>query len=1605
MNRAILVGLISVMLLTSTLILMSPTLSSTDEMRWIQTNGPPGGGITKLVQNPFRHNELYAVTGERIYQSEDKGEHWQLMSEFQSIYVVSVTPFEDKLFVCGDGVYCFDNTDGLVKILDGWFSEITVSDNRLFVTSGSENMVYIKILYADLISEIFNWINISPSESELSDLILPPPDLGVWYSVNVPHIVALGDRILANVVLDVEGSGELTNGHLYISEDFGETWSKVDLSMQNDVVVSAIVQDPQNPEHVVLSFRHNILHEFTSPVSDLLKESFDGGETWKSVTTLDLESNGITDVDIFGPVYYLVSPFDGLGIVKLDGSNYELIEMPRLEEFEEMTFWLDTLLFDFDDPNIVYGKTGSVWALGILKSEDTMKTWKKMDSDIIASSPSIVLIHPTDPDIIFASGNVIQESYFTKDGGTTWEPFSPNVADDEVRIDPHNPNHILLISENTGIFESYDLGQTFRNINNDFSSAKVFDFEMATDSSEKIYVSNIGVGISEYVSSVEGDQWHYLIGSPDYAYDIEIDPEDSNILYATNSPKIFENHSSIWRYSKYHGENFGWSELFRIENSRGITSLEFDPSNPNRIYVGVIGEKGTIYVSDDTGETWQILNDDLTFTTIWGHSQLQIDPTHKKTVYAATWGGGTHKTTNGGNDWVLLDEDHTFSPTFLAISEENPNVIYACDRTEPKIHRSDDAGITWYTYYDFGEGYMMTSAVAIDPINSDLVYAAAFRPPMAHGGGLVKIEDGNKIADFSSWLPRSVLDIEIDRKDPDVVYVTTHIHGVFKTIDGGNSWQQLDDRGTGLPRTGIYDIDVDPINSNILYATALCGELPNYMLPPGVENLEGKCGVYKSVDGGEHWTHILETISEARGIDVDPNDNHNLYVADMMGGVWVSNDGGQSWRQENNGLGSTSMTSVKIKDDYIYASTQGSGVYSGVIYEDNTITWNVSRSNKPKAEVYKIQIEVDPSDPDRIYASAYPGGLLRSDDGGLHWNDKNFLTPSIKVDDPSIQGYYSFDINPQDPENVWLGVYGKGMFVSYDGMEYDMFANGDDGVMNGKHITSVRINPINQDEIFVGTEEGVYVTYDCGEHWEAMNDGLRTFDIKSLRIGNLGESSFIDDFEDGKADEWSLESGWSVVEENGNYILQGIGHKWARAGSENWMNYAFETKIKLIKGTVHVNFRLGYEGRYFLGFNQEGLYLEKQRYGNFTHLIWIDDPHNLKQWYNLTVQLKGDSIRVYVDGVLKIDYIDLEPLLNGAIAFETLEDSHVYVDDVNIKVEPIGSVVYAGTAGYGIYQFHPINRMWRNLGSTLGSGWWSAWERRMYQFSSILFDPATPGRVYLGHFPSGFFVSEDTGHTWSDSSLCLGNDGIFSLTMHPHDISIIWGGTYNGVVESVDGGKTWKLKSKGMPSEQWPYTVAIDDDNPNIMYVSTKNGQNKGFCHRNDFFGVVMKSTDGGESWFKIMNGLDNRSEFYTLLIYPFNHNILFLSTSRCVYLSKNAGNSWEAINNGLPSTYNQVRDNVADNLAITPDNKYLFLGLMDHGIWKADLTKLDLGLPTDLNGDGAVDIMDLAIVAKAYGTTPVDEDWNPIADVAEPYGEIDIVDIATVAKDYGKTA
>jgi len=1518
-------------------IIIEPTelIPETDieyDISWTSLNGPPGGNPIELIQNPDSPYELYSLfTGSKVYRSDDKGETWHTIDELNILNARSIEIYENDLFICGNGFNYFNYQENIVEIDDIACDNIIVSNNKIFVSEHSTELSNIKIYYSDLNNNEINLKEITPSENELNDLQLPSKDTEYEHKIEIIDIEANEDRFILAIRSYVDGSGEETNGYLYSSKDQGRTWSKIDLDIDEDIIPVSIVVDPDNSQHIFTLWESNVHHELLFPLSEFIWESFDNGKTWERFTNSNEDCNSVTDIGFAGENYYFLLPFDSK-ILKYTDNDYEEFDMPHIDQYYEIEFNIDKIIVDKEDPNIIYGKTGEIWALGIVKSEDGMQTWEKMDSTIIKSNPTIIKTHPTDPNIIYTSGNVIQESYFTTDNGKTWNPFTPTNTGDEVTIDPFNPDHILLMDESTNMYESNDGGISFTKDKSGFTSAKILDLEV--EKNGLIYVSNIGLGISKFEI---GDGWTYMIGSSDYAYSIETDPDNDEILYATYSPKVFENHSSIWKYNEEYEDNFGWEEILRIENSTGITTLEFDPSNSNQIYTGIVGDKGLIYSSNDKGNTWETINGYFTFATI---HELTTDPNNEKIVYAAPWGGGLFVSHDYGQRWSEI-ETPTISIIKVIVDPTDSDHIYIADRTKPNIYETFDSGSTWSELITLDQDkYYRISAMGLH--NGD-VYFSVFNKI----NGIISLFDlilngpmsgtsfryDGSLTELGGDIEKVVLDFF---STEDNLYAVGHIIGIFRLE--GDDWKDI---SKDLPDIGFNNIIVN--ENNEIYVTGASDIDTN-----GNFRVDGDTSIteeiYKSDDNGITWYPILEQnnlfSSPTKKLLQHPT-NNNIFVAATSNGIFISTDKGETWNEENNELNFKNIGSMSVTENYIYVGTLGGGVYTGEINNDNRISWK--ESTGPYPEIYNIQIKVDPNNPETIYATAYPGGVFKSTNRGETWNEANFAMPSFEVKDPKTQGYYSLEIDPNDSNILYLGIFGKGVYKSDNaaGTWIPMYGTmGRNAEIMQKGITKIKVDPTNSNNIYLATSDsGLYFSDDAAKSWTKFNNGLNTLDIRSLDIVSSSNDDFIDDFEEGNADNWEVDGGWSVSNEDSNYVFEGIGHEWARTGLDEWQDYSFKTKVKLLEGSLHINTRICDEGRYYVEFSEDGINLGKtiNDWSEHNEVDYFNEEYNLNQWYEVKITVNDNNIKVYVDDELRIEYTDNDHHESGSVAFESLDNSNVYIDNVEVILEQDETTkVYAGTAGYGLYASD--GEEWGNQGRTLGSGFWSAWDRRMYQFGSIKFDPVLQDKVYFGHFPGGFYSSEDGGKSWKDSSLGLGNDGIFSLTIDPNDHNTLWAGTYNGVSKSIDGGQTWKIKSNGMPSEQWPYTIAIDSDNTNIMYVSTKNGQNMGFCERNEFCGVVMKSIDGGETWFEIMTGLNEEREFYNLLIYPENHNVLFLSTSDGNFISTNAGNSWNEINNGLPDTYNQVRDNVADNLVISNDNKYLYLGLQNYGVWKAEI-------------------------------------------------------------------
>ncbi|HVX38116.1 MAG TPA: hypothetical protein VHB25_00990 [Gemmatimonadaceae bacterium] len=244
--------------------------------------------------------------------------------------------------------------------------------------------------------------------------------------------------------------------------------------------------------------------------------------------------------------------------------------------------------------------------------------------------------------------------------------------------------------------------------------------------------------------------------------------------------------------------------------------------------------------------------------------------------YMGTAGGGVWKTDDYGQNWTpISDKDFkTSNIGAMAIAPSDPNVIYVgTGDSAPRntvltgegMYKSTDGGKTWQ-YIGLGDTHIITWLL-VDPSNPDVVYAAA----LGH------------------------------------LFAPNAERGVYKTTDGGKTWKKIlfvDDS------TGAYALTMDPANPNVLYASMWQMSRNHWSFSSGGPG----SGIYKTTDGGAHWANIthgagLPTgIFGKVGIAVAPSSPNTVYALvqatykDQAGGLFRSDDAGQSWHLVNNSM-------------------------------------------------------------------------------------------------------------------------------------------------------------------------------------------------------------------------------------------------------------------------------------------------------------------------------------------------------------------------------------------------------------------------------------------------------------------------------------------------------------------------------------------------------------------------------------------------------------------------------------------------------------------------------------------------------------------------------
>jgi photosystem II stability/assembly factor-like uncharacterized protein len=315
---------------------------------------------------------------------------------------------------------------------------------------------------------------------------------------------------------------------------------------------------------------------------------------------------------------------------------------------------------------------------------------------------------------------------------------------------------------------------------------------------------------------------------------------------------------------------------------------------------------------------------------------------------------------------------------------------------------------------------------------------AVFYVGTATGGLWKTVNNGTTFTPvFDHEGTSSIGDVAIAPGDPNVVWVGTGEannrqssswgDGIYRSTDGGKSWKNLGLRDSKQ----IARIVVDPVDHDVVYVAAV-GDL---------WKAGGERGVYKTSDGGQTWTRVLDAGPDAGGTELvmDPANNKVIYAATYQrrraswgfngGGpnsaIWKTVDAGQTWSKLENGLpagdkGRIGLDVYRKNPDIVYARIEhpkAGGVYRS---EDGGATWSKLSAQNPRP-MYFSQIRVDPNDDKRIYVSGVT--LLVSDDGGKTFNTN--AAEKIHVD------FHALWIDPGNSDHVMIGGDG-GVGISYD---------------------------------------------------------------------------------------------------------------------------------------------------------------------------------------------------------------------------------------------------------------------------------------------------------------------------------------------------------------------------------------------------------------------------------------------------------------------------------------------------------------------------------------------------------------------------------------------
>ncbi|MDE3151786.1 MAG: hypothetical protein KGL93_06015, partial [Gemmatimonadota bacterium] len=641
----------------------------------------------------------------------------------------------------------------------------------------------------------------------------------------------------------------------------------------------------------------------------------------------------------------------------------------------------------------------------------------------------------------------------------------------------------------------------------------------------------------------------------------------------------------------------------------------------------------------------------------------------------------------------------------------------------------------------------------------------------------------------------------------DTYYVGTADGGIFRTTNGGITWTPEFQHQHAL---SIGALAVDPVNPEVIWAGTGEGNVRN--------NVSFGDGVFKSTDGGAHWTYMgLKNTRQIPRIAIDPNDPNTVLVAAMGNpwkddperGVFRTRDGGRTWERVlyiSPEVGAADVVIDPVNPEIVYAATYkfrrtpwsfSDGGPEDAIYKsvDGGSTWTrLVGHGLPTTPISRVGLAVAPSEHDRVYAAigSSEGAIWRSDDAGENWQ--------MVSDDQeaNVRSFYfsHVAVDPTNPEHVFT----LSMFLmdSHDG---------------GKHFTAIAqqnhvdnhaiwIDPSGSGRIIEGNDGGVILSRDDGAHWQFLDN---------IAIGQFYHVAANDQFPylvcGGLQDNSSwCGPGWS---QDPNGVLN---RDWfAMNGGDGIYAIPAPDNPNLIYNSTQNGFLMTYDRStrqvhdmepYPFDFGGDGV--AGIKYRQDWEAGFAVSPQNPKVLYaGANVVFKStDRGRSWTP--ISPDLTLNDKSKQGSSGGPVMKDnSGAEVYDAILIVAPSpddSNTLWVGTDDGLVQVTRDGGAHWSNVTSHIPG--LPAWGR----IESIKL--GAPGhaviaadRHFLGDFAPYVYVTDDYGQSWRSITGDLPGDIYARSAMQdPHNPHMYYAGLENGLYTTWDDGAHWYLMGLGLPN-------------------------------------------------------------------------------------------------------------------------------------------------------------------------------------------------------------